>query len=79
MRYRFKKIETAEEILKEIGRTDIPPNKVIIRRPAIDEETGEVIADIEIEILDEYPLSSTDEKNLIDLMLSQGLKLKEKR
>lgn len=79
MRYRFKKIETAEEILKEIGRTDIPSNKVIIRRPATDEETGEVIADIEIEFPDEYTLSSTDEQKLINLMLSQGMKLKEKR
>jgi len=76
MRYRFTEI-TVEDILELIGRTDIPSNKVTIKRPSMDEETGEYF-DIEIEISGEYSLSSSDEAKLESLMASMGLKLKEK-
>lgn len=74
VKHRFKKIETAEDVLEAIGKTDIPSTKVAIRRPAVDEETGEYLADFELEIPDEYPLSSTDEKKLEELMKDMGLK-----
>jgi len=79
VKYRFKKIEAAEDVLEAIGRKDIPSTKVVIRRPAIDEETGEVVADLEIEIPDEYPLTDTEEKKLNDLMARKGLRFKEKK
>ncbi|MHA1286477.1 MAG: hypothetical protein ACTSPB_03620 [Candidatus Thorarchaeota archaeon] len=79
VKFRFKKIETVEDILEAIGRKDIPSNKVVIRRPAIDEETGETVADVEIEFPDEYLLAETDVQKLEVLMIGHGLKLKEKR
>jgi hypothetical protein len=72
MKYRFRKIETVEDLLEAIGRKDIPSTKVCIRRPA---EDG---SDIEIDF-GEYALTATDGKNLEDLMKSMGLKLKEKK
>jgi hypothetical protein len=72
VKYRFKKIETVEDVLNAIGRTDIPSTKVRITRPA---EDG---SDVEIDF-GEYMLSATDEKKLEDLMKGMGLKLKEKR
>jgi hypothetical protein len=58
-RYRFSKAMTAEEVLKAIGRTDIPSTQVVIRMPAVD-ETGEVIADMEID-LGPYTLTASEE------------------
>jgi len=78
MKYRFKEIETAEDILEAIGRTDIPSNRVSVKRPSIDEETGEYLADFEIEFPDDYPLSSSDEAKLKSLMATMALKFKEK-
>ena len=75
VRYLFKKIETVEELLKVIGKGDIPSNKVIIKEPSIDEETGEIIADFEIEIPDEHALNSKELIKLKQLMLSKGLML----
>ncbi|MHC1610728.1 MAG: hypothetical protein ACXQTW_03865 [Candidatus Methanospirareceae archaeon] len=79
MKFRFKRIETVEDILEAIGRTDIPSSRVTMKRSVIDEKTGEVIADLEIEIPDEFSLSDTDEQKLVDLMQTLGMKLKEKK
>ena len=38
MKYQFNQINTVEDILKVIGRTDIPSTDVVLRQPAIDEE-----------------------------------------
>ena len=63
MKYQFSQINTIEDILKAIGRTDIPSTDVVLRQPAIDEETGEYLADFEIDF-GTHTLSSTDEKTL---------------
>lgn len=78
MKYRFHKIKTVQELLEAIGRKDIPNTKVKITQPVIDEATGEYLADLEIEIPDEYPLSPADERKLESLMAGLGFKLKEK-
>jgi len=78
MKYRFKEIETAEDILEVIGRTDIPSNRVVIDRVVIDEETGEYLADFEIEFPDDFPLTSSDEAKLKSLMAAMALKFMEK-
>ena len=78
VKYRFKRVETVEDILEAIGRKDIPSSRVVVRYPAVDEKTGEVLADMEIEFPDEFPLSEADEKKLEALMIGMGLKLKEK-
>jgi uncharacterized protein with von Willebrand factor type A (vWA) domain len=72
VKYRFKRIETVEDLLEAIGRRDIPSTKVILRKP------GEDGSDVEIDF-GEYTLSATDEAKLLDLMKSMGMKLKEKR
>lgn len=77
-RYLFKKIESVNEILEAIGRTDIPVNKIIVRRPCIDEQTGEILGDIEIEFADDVQLSPSEEEKLIRFFNSQGLCLKAK-
>jgi len=77
-KYRFRKTETIEDILEAIGRTDIPSTKVVLRKTVVDEETGEYLADMEIEIPDEYALSTTDEEKLEAWMAGHRLKLKEK-
>lgn len=41
MKYQLNKISTVEDILKAIGRTDIPSTDVVLSQPAVDEETGE--------------------------------------
>jgi len=78
MKYRYNRIETAEDILEAIGRTDIPSDKVTIKRPSVNEETGEVLASFEIEFPDDFPLTSSDEAKLKSLMAAMGLKFKEK-
>ena len=72
MKYHFSKISTVEDILKAIGRTDIPSTDVVLSRPAIDEETGEYLAELEIDF-GTHALSSTDEKKLGSCLASQGL------
>ena len=72
MKYRFNKIKLAEDLLKAIGREDIPLNKVVLYQPAVDRETGDVLADFELEIPDDYSLIPTDEGKLDALMMSKG-------
>ena len=72
MKYQFNKISTVEEILKAIGRTDIPSTDVALRQPAIDEETSEYLAELEIDF-GTHILSPTDEKRLESCLASQGL------
>jgi len=70
VKYRFKRIETVEDILEAIGRKDIPSTKVVLRR---------TINDLEIEIPDEYALSPIDEEKLKTLIATCfGMKFKEK-
>jgi len=78
VKYRFNEVKGVEDILQAMGRQDIPSMSVVIRRPSIDEETGEYLADLELEIPDEFPLSSTDEGKLSSLMAQMGLRFKEK-
>ena len=74
MKYRFNEIKSAEDLVKAIGREDIPLNRVVLRQPAVDRETGDVLADFELEIPDNYPLTPTDEGKLDALMMSKGCK-----
>ena len=71
MKYHFSKISTVEDILKAIGRTDIPSTDVVLSRPAID-ETGEYLAELEIDF-GTHTLSPIDEKKLESCLASQGL------
>ena len=71
MKYQFNKISTVEDILKAIGRTDIPSTDVALRQPAIDEKTGEYLAELEIDF-GTHTLSPTDEKKLKSCLASQG-------
>ena len=73
MKYHFNKISTVEDILKAIGRTDIPSTDVVLRRPAVDEETGEYLAELEIDF-GSHTLSPTDEKKLKSCLALQGLR-----
>ena len=63
MKYQFNKISTVEDILKAIGRADIPSTEVSIERPAIDEETGEYLADLGIDF-GKNTLSTAEETKL---------------
>jgi len=72
MKYQFNKISTVEDILKAIGRTDIPSIDVVLRQPAVDEETGEYLAELEIDF-GTHTLSPIDEKRLESCLASQGL------
>ena len=72
MKYQFNKINTVEDILKAIDRTDIPSTGVVLRQPAIDEETDEYLAQFEIDF-GIHTLSPTDEKKLESCLASQGL------
>ena len=63
MKYQFSKISTVEDILKAIGRTDIPSTDVVLSRPATDEKTGEYVAELEIDF-GTHTLSSIDEGKL---------------
>ena len=63
MKYQFNQINTVEDILKAIGRTDIPSTDVVLRQPAVDEETGEYLAELEIDF-GTHTLSPTDEEKL---------------
>ena len=72
MKYQFSKINTVEDILKAIGRTDIPSTDVVLRQPAVDEETGKYLAELEIDF-GKHTLSATDEKMLKSCLASQGL------
>ena len=72
MKYQFNKISTVEDILKAIGRTDIPSIDVVLRQPAVDEETGEYLAELEIDF-GTHTLSLIDEGRLESCLASQGL------
>ena len=72
MKYHFNKISTVEALLKAIGRTDIPSTDVVLRQPAVDEKTGEYLAELELDF-GTHTLSPTDEKNLESYLASQGL------
>ena len=72
MKYQFNKINSVEDILKAIGRTDIPSTDVVLRQPAIDEETGEYLAELEIDF-GTHTLSLIDEEKLESCLASQGL------
>ena len=63
MKYQFNKISTVEDILKAIGRTDIPSTDVVLSQPAVDEETGEYLAELEIDF-GTHTLSPIDEEKL---------------
>ena len=63
MKYQFNQINTVEDILKAIGRADIQSTDVVLSQPAIDKETGEYLADLEIDF-GIHTLSPTDEKKL---------------
>jgi len=78
MKYRFTRIETAEQLLAALGADHIPSNLVTIRCPAVDEQTGEILADIEVELPEGYSLSSINEEKLKTIMMSMGMVLKEK-
>ena len=71
MKYQFNKINTAEDILKAIGRTDIPSTDVALRRPAVS-ETGEHLAELEIDF-GTHTLSPLDEEKLESCLASKGL------
>ena len=72
MKYQFSQISTVEDILKAIGRTDIPSTDVVLSQPATDEETGECLAELEIDF-GTHILSPIDEKKLESCFASQGL------
>ena len=72
MKYQFNQINTIEDILKAIGRTDIPSTDVVLSQPAVDEKTGEYLAELEIDF-GTHTLSPTDEKKLESCLASQGL------
>ena len=63
MKYQFNQINTVEDILKAIGRTDIPSTDVVLSQPATDEKTGEYLAELEIDF-GTHTLSPTDEEKL---------------
>ena len=72
MKYQFNQINTIEDILKAIGRTDIPSTDVVLRQPAVDKETAEYLADLEIDF-GTHTLSPIDEEKLESRLASQGL------
>ena len=72
MKYQFNKISTVQDILKAIGRTDIPSTDVVLSQPAIS-ETGEYLAELEIDF-GTHTLSPTDVKMLKSCLASQGLR-----
>ena len=73
MKYQFNQISTVEDILKAIGRTDIPSTDVVLRQPAVDEETGEYLAELEIDF-GTHTLSLIDEGRPESCLASQGLR-----
>ena len=73
MKYQFNQISTVEDILKAIGRTDIPSTDVVLRQPAVDEETGEYLAELEIDF-GAHTLSPIDERKLENCLALQGFK-----
>ena len=78
MKYQFNQISTVEDILKAIGRADIPSTDVVLRQPAVDEETGEYLAELEIDF-GTHTLSPTDEGRLKSCLASQGLMSSRRR
>ena len=58
--------------MKAIGRSDIPSIDVVLRRPAVDEETGEALAELEIDF-GTHTLSPVDVEKLESCLASQGL------
>ena len=72
MKYHFNQISTVEDILKAIGRTDIPSTDVVLRQPAVDEETGEVLAELELDF-GIHTLSPVDVEKLKSYLASKGL------
>jgi len=77
MKYRFIKSRTIEALLKLIGVTDFPSTKVSMAQPAIDEKTGELVADLEIDT-GELELTSEQQKKLKSIMKALGFEFKEK-
>jgi len=77
MRYRFNRVKTVEDILKAIGREDIPSKDVRIIVPSINPETGEYLADFEIDF-GPHELTSVAEAKLKGLMRGLGYVFKEK-
>ena len=77
MKYQFHQINTVEDILKAIGRTDIPSTAVVLSRPAIS-ETGEYLAELGIDFGTHTP-SPIDEGKLKSCLASQGLMSSRKR
>jgi len=72
MKYHFKSaLNSAEDLLKAIGKTDIPSTDICIRQPAIDEETGESIADIEVDF-GRHKLTLSDENKLKATLKEMG-------
>ena len=70
MRYRYEEeIKTCEELLKAIGREDIPSSKVSIER-GIDPETGRKF--IEIIIPDIHPLLPVQAAQIAELAKRMG-------
>ena len=79
MKYRFNRLRTVEELLEAIGRKDIPSKDVTMRGPAVDEETGEFLSDIEIDF-GKHALSSKEEGKLKSVLKEMGYaKFKEKK
>ena len=72
MKYQFNQINTIEDILKAIGRTDIPSTDVVLSQPAVDEKTGEYLAELEIDF-GRHTLSPIDVGKLKSCLASQGL------
>ena len=72
MKYQFSEISTVEDILKAIGRTDIPSTDVVLSQPVIDEKTGEYLANLEIDFGIHTP-SPIDVEKLKSCLASQGL------
>jgi uncharacterized protein with von Willebrand factor type A (vWA) domain len=73
MKYVFKKVSTVEDILKEIGATNIPSTEVIMRRPA---EDG---SELEIDF-GAHTLNTAQETALLNLLERlEGVKLKQKK
>ena len=72
MKYQFSQISTVEALLKAIGRTDIPSTDVVLRKPAVDEETGEYLAELEIDF-GTHTLSPVDVEKLKSCLASKGL------
>jgi len=77
MKYRFIKSRLIEDLLKLIGVVEFPSTKVSMAQPAIDEKTGKLVADLEIDT-GELELTSEQLKKLKVFMKALGFDFKEK-